>query len=136
MRIVVERFEWTDKSTIGTLTCGDFHCFTLEDTDRHLEDNPDDKQYGKTAIPRGRYKVIITFSNRFKRELPLLLDVPGYEGVRIHPGNGPDDTEGCILVGSSHSKDFVGNSRATFSKLFERIEHALDMGEEVELEII
>jgi hypothetical protein len=87
MRIIIDRFDFTDNATIGALTCGDFHCFTLEDTDRHLEDNPDGKIYGKTAIPRGTYKVIITFSNRFKKELPLLLNVPGFEGVRIHPGN-------------------------------------------------
>lgn len=136
MRILVDRFDFSDKSTISTLTCGDFHCFTLEDTDRHLEDDPSAKQYGKTAIPRGVYKVIVTFSNRFKKELPLLLNVPGFEGVRIHPGNGPDDTEGCLLVGSTHTEDFVGNSRATFQKLFDRIEHALDSGDEVELEIL
>ena len=136
MKIVVDRFEFTDKSTIGTLTCGDFHCYTLEDTDRHLEDNPDAKQYGTTAIPRGSYQCIITYSNRFKRELPLLLDVKNFSGVRLHPGNGPDDTEGCILVGSSHKKDWVSNSKATFAKLLERIEHALDRDDSVEVEIL
>ena len=87
MKILVERFEFSDKSTISTLTCGDYHCFVLEDCDRYLEDDPDAKQYGKTAIPRGTYKVIIDYSNRFKRELPRLLDVPGFVGVRIHVGN-------------------------------------------------
>jgi hypothetical protein len=136
MNFVLDRFEFTDKSTIGTLTCGDFKCFTLEDTDRYLEDNPDGKIYGKTAIPRGTYKVIITYSYRFKKELPLLLNVPGFAGIRIHSGNGPYDTEGCILVGSSHSKDFVGNSRATFAKLLDRIEVALECGNDVELEVM
>lgn len=136
MKITIDRFEFSDKSTIGTLLCDDFDCFTLEDCDRYLEDNPSAKIYGKTAIPRGVYRVIITYSNRFKKELPLLLDVPGFEGVRIHAGNFDSDTEGCILVGSTHSHDFIGNSRATFSKLFERIERALDSGEDVELEIM
>ena len=136
MKIIIERFDFTDESTIGTLTCDGFVCFSLEDTDRYLEDNPEDKQYGKSAIPRGKYKIIITYSNRFNRELPLLISVPGFSGVRIHPGNGPQDTEGCILVGSTHSKDFVGNSRATFQKLFDRIENALDSGQDVELEIL
>jgi hypothetical protein len=136
MKILIDRFEFTDKSTIGTLTCGDFCCFTLEATDRHLEDNPDAKQYGKTAIPRGSYQCIITYSNRFKKELPLLLNVPGFTGVRIHPGNKPDDTGGCILVGSSHKPDWVSNSKATFAKLFERIEHAMDRGDPVEVEIL
>lgn len=136
MKIVLDRFEFSNKSTIGTLTCGDFACYTLEDTDRYLEDNPDAKQYGKTAIPRGKYKIVIDWSNRFKRELPRLLDVPNYVGVRIHPGNGPDDTEGCILVGSSYKTDWVSNSRATFNKLFTLIEHSLDRGDDVELEIV
>ena len=136
MKIIIERFDFTDESTIGTLNCDGFVCFSLEDTDRYLEDNPEDKQYGKSAIPRGKYKIIITYSNRFNRELPLLISVPGFSGVRIHPGNGPQDTEGCILVGSTHSKDFVGNSRATFQKLFDRIENALDSGQDVELEIL
>jgi hypothetical protein len=135
MKILVDRFEFIDNSTIGTLTCGDFSCFTLEDMDRHLEDNPDAKQYGKTAIPRGTYEVIITYSNRFKQELPLVKDVPGFEGIRIHAGNAPEDTHGCLLVGSTHSKNFVGNSRATMVKLFELIEHALDLGDKVELVI-
>ena len=136
MKIVVDRFEFSDNSTIGTLTCGDWHCYTLEDTDRYLEEDPDAKQYGKTAIPRGKYKVIIDWSNRFKRELPRLLDVPGFTGVRIHAGNEPDDTEGCILVGSSYKEDWVSNSRATFNKLFELIESSLDHGDEVEIEIL
>ena len=136
MKIVVDRFEFSDKSTIGTLTCGDWHCYTLEDCDRHLEDDPSAKQYGKTAIPRGTYKVIIDWSNRFKRELPRLLDVPGFTGVRIHAGNGPDDTEGCILVGSSYKTDWVSNSRATFNKLFELIESSIDRGDKVTVEIL
>lgn len=103
-------------ATIGTLSIdGVFFCHTLEDPVR------DSKVYGQTAIPAGTYKVAITMSPRFKRELPLLLDVPNYTGVRIHPGNTAADTEGCILVGNFLKDDFITNSRKTFDSLLERM---------------
>jgi hypothetical protein len=74
-----------------------------------------------TAIPYGKYEVIINFSNRFQKYMPLLLNVPNYEGVRIHPGNTKNDTEGCILVGNSKSLNFIGGSRVTFASLFTRM---------------
>ena len=73
---------------------GRFGVLHLEDVVRQGEKVP-----GQTAIPEGIYTVQITFSNRFKRDLPLLLNVPNFEGIRIHPGNTDADTEGCILVG-------------------------------------
>jgi hypothetical protein len=139
MKLKLQRRDFTDNSTIGAIYVDNiFQCYTLEDTDRHLEDG-NAKIYGQTAIPRGRYQVIITYSNRFKKELPLLQNVPGFTGVRIHSGNGPDDTEGCILVGtgiSSNKADWLLNSRAAFSVLFDRIDSALLRGEEVTLEIV
>jgi hypothetical protein len=77
-----------------------------------------------TAIPYGKYEVIINFSNRFKQYMPLLLKVPGFEGVRIHAGNKSADTEGCILVGSSKSLNFIGNSRVTYKSLFAKMKVA------------
>ena len=116
MKIKVKRLHRTDKSTIGELYInGKFECYTLEDVERDV------KIDGKTAIPKGTYKVIINQSNRFKRLLPLLLDVPNYAGVRIHSGNTAEDTEGCILVGKTRSLDFVGSSREAFTKLFEKM---------------
>lgn len=116
------REEFTDKSSIGDLFVnGTKECYTLEDKDRHLEDGINEKVYGKTAIPRGIYEIELTYSNRFKRVLPLLKDVPGFEGIRIHPGNTDEDTDGCILVGTIKSKDFVGHSRLAFDKLFEKM---------------
>jgi len=102
--------------TLGILSIGgDFECYTLEDVVRPK------KIYGATAIPAGIYQVVITMSNRFKRLLPLLVDVPGFEGIRIHPGNTAGDTYGCILVGNATRGDSVINSRVAFDRLFEKL---------------
>lgn len=137
MNILLQRRDFTAKSTIGVLYVdGVFQCYTLEDADRKLEEGGV-KIPGKTAIPRGKYRIIIDWSNRFKRELPRLLDVPNYVGVRIHPGNGPEDTEGCILPGTGipARQDWLLNSRAAFDALFNKIEAALELGEEVWIEV-
>jgi len=119
MQITVKRLHKTDTSTIGELLIdGLFECYTLEDVERPV------KIKNETAIPKGTYKVIINQSNRFKRLLPLLIDVPGFEGVRIHSGNSNHDTEGCILVGRTRSKDFIGQSRKAFEKLFKKMQAA------------
>lgn len=142
MKLKLERAYCGKTSTIGNLTVdGEDFCYILEDADRQLENNPDAKVYGATCIPRGTYKVVITWSNRFNRELPLLVDVPGFQGVRIHPGNTIEDTEGCLLPGTSYSTDpngnhTVQNSRNAFFKLYQRIEGAIDSGDDVELEVV
>lgn len=106
-------------------------CYTCEDVIR------DEKVYGKTAIPAGTYTIVSTYSPRFKRNLPLLLDVPGYEGVRIHPGNSPEDTLGCILPGTAIGADgqSVVQSRAAFDKLNDLIMQAIIAKQEVTIEI-
>ena len=119
MKITVKRIHRTDISTIGELYIdGVFECYTLEDIEREV------KIKSETAIPNGTYKVIINQSNRFKRLLPLLLNVPNFEGVRIHSGNTNHDTEGCILVGQTRSKNFIGQSRKAFDKLFKKMQAA------------
>lgn len=119
MQITVKRLHKTDTSTIGELSInGLFECYTLEDVERPV------KIKNETAIPKGTYKVIINQSNRFKRLLPLLIDVPGFEGVRIHSGNSNHDTEGCILVGQSRNKNYIGQSRKAFEKLFKKMQAA------------
>lgn len=119
MELTLTREPSTAHSTPGSLLVdGVFECYTLEDVVR------DKKIHGETAIPAGTYKVIIDMSNRFKRLLPLVVDVPGFAGIRIHPGNTDKDTEGCILVGTSRSKDFVGNSRVAFDALFKKMQAA------------
>jgi hypothetical protein len=122
MKIEVKRLYKTKNSVIGELTVdGIWECYTLEDVERDV------KIKNETAIPKGTYKVIINQSNRFKRLLPLLLNVPGFEGVRIHSGNTNHDTEGCILVGRTRSQDFIGQSRKAFDKLFEKMKKAKDI---------
>ena len=121
----------TNISTIGELTIdGVFECFILEDKDRGLKkDMPiseliTKKVKAKTAIPEGRYEVVINFSNRFKKLLPLLLDVPAYTGIRVHPGNTAADTEGCLLPGINKGIDKVTSSRVAFAALFGKMKAA------------
>jgi len=127
MKIQIKRLHKTDKSTIGELTInGKFECYTLEDIERDV------KIKSETAISKGTYKVIINQSNRFKRLMPLLLNVPNFEGVRIHAGNTNHDTEGCILVGRTRSIDFIGQSRKAYDSLFKKMQ---DSKEEILLTI-
>lgn len=123
MKILLKRLHKTDKSTIGELYVdGKLECYTLEDVERQ------EKVFGKTAIPKGTYEVIMTMSNRFKKMMPLLLNVEGFTGVRIHSGNKAEDTEGCILLGQTRSIDFIGNSRKAIEKFYPKIKNALKQG--------
>ena len=133
MNLVLRREESSSTCTHGKLFVEDqFDCFTLEDVVR-LEG---EKISGQTAIPAGRYRVVLTFSNRFQRILPLLLDVPNYTGIRIHAGNSSGDTEGCILVGQERGPTTVMRSRAALNVLQFKIEEAIVVkGEEVWIEI-
>lgn len=124
MEIQVNRIARKDGYTIGRMSLNnEYFCDTLEDTDRGLNATMSvneilsKKRKGITAIPAGKYDVILTFSPRFKRVLPLLLNVPGYQYIRVHNGNRPDSTEGCLLVGENKAKGQVLNSRATLEKL-------------------
>lgn len=124
MELNVKRIARKDGYTIGRLFINnEYFCDTLEDADRGLKDTMQvneilaKKVKAQTAIPTGKYDVILTFSPRFKRVLPLLLSVKGYEGVRVHAGNTNKDTEGCLLVGENKVKGQVINSRATLEKL-------------------
>lgn len=131
--------QWlTDESTIGMLSVnGIFECYTLEDKMREIVGQPvaDWKIAGKTAIPIGTYDVVVTFSNRFQKWLPELLNVPGFAGIRIHPGNDDVDTEGCILVGQTKGDNYIFNSRAAFNQLFSKIQDARSNGESITITI-
>ena len=119
MNLKLRRTTFTGRSTIGELSVdGTFECFTLEDMVRPV------KVPGMTAISEGVSVVSVSFSDRFKRLLPEVHDVPNFTGIRIHPGNTDADTEGCILVGKTEDTDFIGDSRAAFNKLFPKIQAA------------
>lgn len=119
MKIIVKRTFLGKDYTIGKMYLdGIPFCDTLEDTVRPAGQ----KIYGETAIPAGKYKVIKTMSPRFKKLLPLICDVPGFSGVRIHAGNTAADTEGCILVGENKVKGKVINSQITMNKLMTKLD--------------
>lgn len=131
MNIILNRIAKKAKYTIGKLYINDqYFCDTLEDTDRGLTQSMTEQQikskkvYGETAIPTGTYKVIISYSNKFKKQMPLLLNVPGFAGIRIHSGNTEKDSLGCILVGKNKAVGKVLESRDTYSKLFSILQEA------------
>lgn len=133
MKLTLHRLVHTADSTIGQLAVdGTAMCWTLEDMVRPAG-TP--KVFGQTAIPAGLYQVVITHSPHFGRDLPLLVNVPGFEGVRIHPGNVAADTEGCILVGMDKLADSIGHSRVAFDALFPKLQAAINAGEGVVIEV-
>jgi len=139
MEILIQREPSTLNSTAGTLIVdGVVECFTLEDVVREMPGKPVStwKLAGKTAIPTGAYQVIIDFSNRFQRPMPHVLNVPGFDGVRIHSGNTAADTEGCILLGKQRNGlDDVIESRVAFAEFFPKLQAAINRGEQVAITI-
>lgn len=119
---------------------GEFECFTVEDTDRKLEIvGCSAKVQNQTCVPRGKYELIIRFSNHFQKNLIAVTGVPCFDGVLIHSGNSSKDTEGCIIVGSINNRDdddFVGASRIAYDRLHKKVKSALSMDEKVFLEIV
>ena len=129
MNLKLIRKIFTEESTIGELYINNiFHCFTLEDKVRDI------KIQNITAIPYGKYEIIINFSNHFQKQMPLLLNVPNYEGIRIHSGNKSTDTEGCILLGSTKGVNIIGNSRVQFEKFMVELKKSTK-GEKIFIDI-
>lgn len=129
MEILVKRLYKKSEYTIGKMYInGEYFCDTVEDCDRGLtsdmtyEEIARRKVYGKTAIPPGRYDVVLSYSPKFKRSLPLLLSVKGYSGIRIHSGNTAEDSLGCIIVGENKIKGGVINSRVTMERLMAKLQ--------------
>jgi len=131
MELLVKRIYLAPDYTIGKLSInGVYFCDTLEDTNRDINkdgkfDNNEAKVFSKTCIPFGKYEVTMTYSNHFKRVLPLLINVPSFAGVRIHSGNDAEDTEGCILVGNNTAKGKLTTSRVASDKLNQLITEAI-----------
>lgn len=130
MRLTLNRHPSGLTCTIGDLLVnGEFLCHTLEDLVRP------EKIKGKTAIPAGKYSVEVTWSPRFKRDLPLVRDVPGFEGIRFHAGNTDADTEGCILVGTWVGGESISGSQKALSALMDVLNVASIAKREITLEI-
>lgn len=131
MNIELKRRYLGEVYTIGSLSIdGQYFCDTLEDAVRQV------KVYGKTAIPYGRYNIILNVSPHFGRILPRLIDVPQFDGVLIHRGNTAEDTAGCILVGENKVKGKVVNSTPYEIGLVKMMQEAIDRGEKITIEII
>lgn len=134
MKLTLKRIALRSTYTIGRLYVdGNYFCDTLEDTVRDLNkngkfDNGEKKVYGKTAIPYGTYEIKWTYSPRFKKYTPQLMNVPSFSGIRIHAGNSSTDTEGCLLLGQNKKVGMVLNSRATINKFYPMIKEACSKG--------
>ncbi len=154
MELRVDRRWPKETYTIGRLFIdGALFCNTLEDRDRGLHQTDSLEQIrslkmpGETAIPRGVYTVAMnTLSPKYAAvpwykslcggKMPRLLDVPGFDGILIHPGNTALDTLGCILVGRNTAAGKLTESKATFAKLYKRMRDAADRGERITIEIL
>lgn len=134
MKIEVNRIFKASTYTIGELSVNDnYLCDTLEDRVR-----PEgEKIYGETAIPAGTYTVILSYSNRFKKVMPEIQNVPNFTGVRIHCGNSSKDTEGCLLVGKWDGKteNWISDSKNSYNKLYPLLEEAFNKKENITITI-
>lgn len=144
MLLAVKRNPSKDGATISELLADGLHeGWVCEDEIREpTEGRPSDpaeleawvktwKVAGKTAIPSGKYRIALTPSKRFGRVLPELLNVPGYAGVRMHPGNTPEQTEGCLLVGEEKTAKSVLRSREAMLELMAMLSGIIEAGEQV-----
>lgn len=138
MRLTLKRIAFRDTYTIGRLYInGKYFCDVLEDKDRGLDDSMTveeilkKKKYGQTAIPTGIYRIQITYSPKYKRMMPLILNVKGYSGIRIHSGNTSKDTLGCLLVGKNTKVGMVTDSRNTYGRLFALMKDEKDITIEI-----
>lgn len=134
MKIKLVRIALKDTYTIGKLYVdGVYFCDTIEDKDRGLDDSMTVSEIlkrkikGQTAIPTGHYKIEITYSPKYKRMMPLILNVKGYSGIRIHSGNTAKDTEGCLIVGKNTKVGMVTDSRNTYQQLFGILQNQKDI---------
>lgn len=128
MKLKVVRETKTDISTVGSLFINDvFFCYTLEDKDRGLKQSDSllfiqaKKIFGFTAIPYGFYKLTVNQSPKFKRMLPRILDIKGFDGVLLHRGNTANDSLGCILIGYKKGENSIFESTKAETDLVNRL---------------
>lgn len=134
MELTLNRIFLGSSATIGELYVDEEHIAdTLEDRVR-----PEgEKVYGKTAIPEGTYEMVLSYSPRFKKILPEILNVPNFTGIRIHCGNSSADSSGCILVGTwdGEKEDWVSDSKVAFNKLMSLLQKAADNKEKITITV-
>nr|WP_315471771.1 DUF5675 family protein [uncultured Rhodoferax sp.] len=140
MIITVQRKPSLFNTTLGKLAIdGTFACYTLEDQVREVVGQPVDawKVHGKTAIPAGVYKVTLVNSPRFGPDTLNLVNVPGFESIRMHAGNTSEDTEGCLLLGMQATERSLigGTSRPAVALVKGQVQQALQRGELVTIDI-
>ena len=137
MLITFKRTTYTKNSTVSKLLVENKQIgWGIEDVVRPAKGK---KIWGQTAIPAGRYQCVITWSPKFQRKMPLLVGVPGYEGVRIHWGNDETASEGCLLVGKGYDMkhpDWISESRDMFAILYPQIEQTLNTKREVWVDVV
>jgi hypothetical protein len=143
MELQLKREIFTDESTIGSLTIdGKFECYILEDKDRGINNTLTLEQilrvkvYGKTCIPYGRYEIDWTMSARFKVMMPILLNVVGWSGIRIHKGNTEIDSLGCLLCGTRKKSNMITESTLATRNLYAKIESAKKQGQRIFITIV
>ena len=134
MKIEVNRIFKASNYTIGELSVNNnYVCDTLEDKVRV----DGEKVYAETAIPTGTYTLVLSYSNRFKKVMPEILNVPNFSGIRIHCGNSSKDTEGCLLVGKWDGKteNWISDSKNSYNKLYTLLEEAFNKKENITITI-
>ncbi len=143
INLFLERTFCKPTHTVGNLSIGThFFSNTLEDPvrdynkDGDLEDEGEMKIYGETAIPYGRYQVIVSYSPKFKRELPLIIDVKHFIGIRIHRGRTVKNTAGCVLVGENTKKGELSKGEEYEKKLTSILKAYINAGEKIYINII
>ena len=130
MELKIIRTKSNKEYTEGKLYIdGAYFCDTLEDQDRGLYQHMSlaeikaVKVYGETCIPYGTYKVELSYSPKFKKIMPAILNVKGFTGVRIHNGSYTEHTLGCPLVGVKYKDGMLTNSRKTFNELMQKLQN-------------
>ena len=142
MELLLERKYLKSNYTIGNLFInGKFYCNIIEDTVRDFNKNGildcgELKISGHTAIPYGEYEIKVTYSPKFRRELPILLEVKHFEGIRIHRGNTEKDSSGCLIPGENKKKGMVINSTKYELELTKLIKECNNRKEKVTIKIV
>jgi hypothetical protein len=123
LELFLKRVAFKDNYTIGRLKFNGYneHNNIVEDN-KMICDTLEPSKISRMLIPAGKYKVIVNHSNRFNRDLPLLLNVAGFTGVRIHRGNTAKDTQGCILCGKNDKIGWVSYSTQYEQKIIDLIQ--------------